>query len=248
MAELQNILERQRAGTIILERSDGRKHSASCAPMIDGGVVITFDDITERRRAEKQIAHMAHHDALTDLPNRVLFYEEMARLLTRASQNGTFAVFSLDLDHFKSVNDTLGHPVGDKLLQAVAERMRGCIRETDIVARLGGDEFAIIQVEFDQPADTTSLAARLIDAVSAPYQIDGQQVIVGTSIGIAIAPGDGADPDQLMKNADLALYRCKADGGGVYRFFEAQMDARMQERRALELDVASLDSQRKAVA
>jgi diguanylate cyclase (GGDEF)-like protein/PAS domain S-box-containing protein len=236
IAELQGILDRQKTGTIILERSDGRKLSASCAPMIDGGVVVTFDDITERQRAEKQIAYMAHYDALTDLPNRVLFYEEMDKLLARASQR-TFAVFSLDLDHFKSVNDTLGHPIGDKLLQAVAVRMRGSIRETDIVARLGGDEFAIVQVEFGQPADTTSLATRLIEAVSAPYQIDGHQVIVGTSIGIAVAPSDGADPDQLMKNADLALYRCKADGGGVYRFFEAQMDARMQERRALELDI-----------
>ena len=111
------------------------------------------------------------------------------------------------------------------------------LRETDIVARLGGDEFAILQVTFEQPADATSLATRLIDAVGAPYQLDGHQVIVGTSIGIAIAPGDGMAPDELMKNADLALYRCKADGGSVYRFFEAEMDARMQERRALELDL-----------
>ena len=143
----------------------------------------------------------------------------------------------LDLDHFKSVNDTLGHPIGDKLLQTVAERMRGCVRETDIIARLGGDEFAIVQVTYEQPVDATSLATRLIEAVSGPYQLDGHQIVVGTSIGIAIAPEDGTDPDQLMKRADLALYRSKADGGSVYRFFEEQMDARMQERRALELDI-----------
>jgi diguanylate cyclase (GGDEF)-like protein len=141
----------------------------------------------------------------------------------------------MDLDGFKSVNDTFGHPIGDKLLRAVAERMRRCVRETDIVARLGGDEFAVVQVAFDGPADAISLAARLIDEVRAPYQLDGHEVIVGTSIGVAIAPCDGTDPDQLMKKADLALYRCKADGGGTYRFFEAKMDARKQERDSSEV-------------
>jgi diguanylate cyclase (GGDEF)-like protein/PAS domain S-box-containing protein len=237
MAELQSILERGRTGTIVFERTNGRTFSAACAPMTDGGFVITFEDITERRRTEDQISHMAHYDALTDLPNRVLFYEKMEALLRRASPSGRFAVFSLDLDHFKSVNDTLGHPIGDKLLQAVVERMRGAIRERDIVARLGGDEFAVVQVPFEQPADATSLATRLIEAVGAPYQLDSHQVVVKTSIGIAIAPADGSHPDQLMKNADLALYRSKADGGSMYRFFEPQMDARMQERRALELDL-----------
>ena len=205
--------------------------------MTDGGFVVTFDDITEHRRIEDQIAHMAHYDALTDLPNRVLFYEKMEEFLTRGRHSGTVAVLSLDLDDFKSVNDTLGHPVGDKLLQGAAERMRGCTRGADIVARLGGDEFAVVQVATNQPEDATLLATRLIDAVSAPYPLDGHQVTVGSSIGIAIAPGDGTEPDQLMKNADLALYRCKADGGRTYRFFEPQMDARMRERRALELDL-----------
>ncbi len=236
LAELRRIVDRRTMGTIVFERTDGRTFSAACAPMTDGGLVVTFEDITENRRATDKISHMAHHDALTDLPNRILFYEKMDELI-RAPQGGTFAVFSLDLDHFKSVNDTLGHPIGDKLLQAVAGRMRGCIRETDIVARLGGDEFAIVQVTFEQPADAALLATRLIDAVGAPYQLDGHQVIVETSIGIAIAPSDGMDPDQLMKNADLALYRCKADGGSMYRFFEEQMDARMQERHTGELDL-----------
>ncbi|HWO34883.1 MAG TPA: diguanylate cyclase [Candidatus Acidoferrum sp.] len=234
LAELRRIVDRRTMGTIVFERTDGRMFSAACAPMTDGGLVLTFEDITENRRAADKISHMAHHDALTDLPNRSLFYEKMEELI-RAPQGGNFAVFSLDLDHFKSVNDTLGHPIGDKLLQAVAGRMRGCIRETDIVARLGGDEFAIVQVTFEQPADAALLATRLIDAVGAPYQLDGHQVIVGTSIGIAIAPSDGREPDQLMKNADLALYRCKADGGSTYRFFKEQMDARMQERHTLDL-------------
>ena len=205
--------------------------------MADGGFVITFEDTTEQRRTQNQISHMAHYDALTDLPNRAHFYDEMDELFKHLPQSRAFAVLSLDLDHFKNVNDTLGHPVGDKLLQAAAERMRGCTRETDIVARLGGDEFAILQLAFARPEDATSLAARLIDAVGAPYQLDGHQVVVGMSVGIAIGPADGTVPDRLMKNADLALYRCKEDGGGMYRFFEAQMDARMQERSALELDL-----------
>ena len=239
VAELQNILSNRQAGTLVFELTNGRTYSVSCSPMPDGGFVITLDDTTEQRRIQDQISHMAHFDALTDLPNRVHFYEAMERLLMRGPQSGPppFAVLSLDLDHFKSVNDTLGHPIGDKLLQAAAARMRAAVRDADIVARLGGDEFAIAQTTFERPHDAISLATRLIDAMSAPYQLDGHQVIAGASIGIAIAPGDGTDPDQLVKSADLALYRSKADGGNVYRFFEAQMDARMQKRRALELDL-----------
>jgi diguanylate cyclase (GGDEF)-like protein len=193
---------------------------------------------------------MAHYDGLTDLPNRVLFYEKMNELLTRAPNSATFAVLSLDLDRFKTVNDTLGHPAGDKLLQAVAGRMHACIRESDIVARIGGDEFAIVQVTFLQHADAISLATRLIDAVGAPYRIDGHQVMVGTSVGIAIAPGDGTDPGQLIKNADLALYRAKADGGNVYRFFESKTDGLMPERRTAVLRdlLTPLDASAKAVA
>jgi diguanylate cyclase (GGDEF)-like protein len=237
LALVKEVLARHTPGNAVAERGDGHAISCSFSPTGDGGLVGTFEDITDSRRTAEKIAHMARHDFLTDLPNRVLFYEKMEKLLRPEPQNAAFAVFSLDLDHFKSVNDTLGHPIGDKLLQAAAARMRKCIRETDIVARLGGDEFAVLQVTFNQITDITSLATRLIDAVGAPYQLDGRQVMVGTSIGIAIAPDDGTDPDQLMKNADLALYRCKFDGGSVYRFFEPQMDARMQERRALELDL-----------
>ena len=147
------------------------------------------------------------------------------------------SVLSLDLDHFKSVNDTLGHPVGDRLLQAAADRMRACVRDGDIVARLGGDEFAIVQIPSVQGLDTNALAARLIEVVGAPYDIEGHQVVVGASIGIAVAPADGVTPDTLMKDADLALYRAKGDGGGTFRFFETKMDARMQVRRTLELEL-----------
>jgi diguanylate cyclase (GGDEF)-like protein len=237
IAVIKHIMATRAPGRAIIERTDGHTFGASLVPMTDGGMVVTFEDITERRRTEEKISHMAHYDALTDLPNRTLFYEKMEELLGRVPQGGTFAIFSLDLDHFKSVNDTLGHQIGDKLLQAVAERIRGCVRETDTVARLGGDEFAVLQDKFGSPADASALASRLIKAVSAPYQLGGHQVSVGTSIGIAIAPSDGINPNQIMKNADLALYRSKADGGSKYRFFEAQMDARMQERHALELDL-----------
>jgi diguanylate cyclase (GGDEF)-like protein len=237
MTELENILARGGTGKIIFERTDEHTFSAACTPMTDGGFVVTFEDVTEHQRAEQKISHMAHHDALTDLPNRVQFYEKLDEVLRRAPQGVGFAILSLDLDRFKSVNDTLGHPVGDRLLQAVAGRMRRCVRESDIVARLGGDEFAVVQVEFRHPEDASSLATRLIDAVSAPYQIDGHQIMVGTSIGIAIAPNDGIDTDLLMTNADLALYRAKSDGGSVYRFFETQMDASTRARRPLEIDL-----------
>ena len=215
----------------------GRIISIVNVPIAGSGWVATHEDITERLAAEERIKHLAHYDALTDLPNRVTFYERVETVLSQLRRSESIAVLSLDLDHFKNVNDTLGHPIGDLLLKAAADRMRSCVRSEDLVARLGGDEFAIVQVPSTQSSDVNALAARLIECVGAPYDLDGHQVIVGTSVGIAIAPGDGDKPDQLMKNADLALYRAKADGGGVYRFFELEMDARMRARRALELDL-----------
>ncbi|MDO8360669.1 MAG: EAL domain-containing protein [Devosia sp.] len=233
----QSIFREAREGSFIQRLTDGRSIAISYRPLPDGGVVATFEDITERLRVEERIKYLAQHDALTDLPNRVVFYEQIEMLLKRLHRSESLAVLSLDLDHFKNVNDTLGHPVGDLLLKAAAERMRTCVRSEDIVARLGGDEFAIVQVPSDHPKDVTALALRLIEVIGAPYDLDGHQVIVGTSIGVSMAPSDGQEPDVLMKNADLALYRAKADGGGVYRFFEVAMDARMQARRALELDL-----------
>jgi diguanylate cyclase (GGDEF)-like protein len=201
----------------------------------------TFNGLLEhlaaRQKLEAQLTHMAHHDGLTALPNRVLFRQEMERELARARGGETVAVLCIDLDHFKRVNDTLGHAAGDALLQGAADRLRACVRETDIVARLGGDEFAIVQLQADQPRAATVLAERLIADLSRPFDIEGHQVVVGASVGIALAPSDGTEADQLMKSADMALYRAKADGRGVLRYFESEMDAKMQARRALELDL-----------
>jgi diguanylate cyclase (GGDEF)-like protein len=202
-----------------------------------GGWVSVFEDVTDLQRAEARITHMALHDALTGLPNRVLFRQKLEEALAAARRGNLCAVLCLDLDYFKAVNDTLGHPVGDALLRAVTERLSAQLRETDTVARLGGDEFAIIQTPFDHVSDATALAERLVELISAPYAIEGHQVVVGVSIGMAVPPVDGDDPDTLLKNADLALYRAKELGRGRYCFFEPGMDAEMQARRLLEMDL-----------
>jgi diguanylate cyclase (GGDEF)-like protein len=221
----------------IQELTDGRSIVVSRQPMARGGWVTTHEDITERRRAESQIAHMALHDALTDLPNRVMLRERLEHALTRVSRGEVVALFYIDLDHFKAVNDTLGHLVGDDLLKAVADRLRGCVSEVDTIARLGGDEFAIIQTALQQPNDAAFLAQRVQDAVKEPYFIDGNQVVIDTSIGIALSPADGNAVEELLKNADLAAYAAKADGRGTFRFFEADMDRRIKQRRMMELEL-----------
>jgi diguanylate cyclase (GGDEF)-like protein/PAS domain S-box-containing protein len=201
-------------------------------------VLVAIVDVTERKQAEARIQHMAHHDALTGLPNRILFHQRLGEALTRiARSGGKLAVLCLDLDQFKGVNDTLGHPIGDRLLKVVAERLNSCVQESDLVARLGGDEFAIIMPEIDSPRGAETLANRVIEELGSAFEIDGHEVIVGASVGIAIAPGDGNAADVLLRNADMALYRAKADGRGRFHFFEAEMDKRVQLRRALELDL-----------
>jgi diguanylate cyclase (GGDEF)-like protein len=226
----------------VRELTDGRSLAVNFAPVEDDGWLVTLEDITERRMVEARIKHMAHHDALTGLPNRVLFHDRLSQAVARARRGESSAVLFLDLDHFKAVNDTLGHPVGDILLREVTQRLIKEVRETDTVARLGGDEFAIVQTKVNKPEGTATLATRIIDVISAPYQIDGHEVTIGTSIGIAVAPEDSTDPDQLLKNADMALYQAKAAGRGSYRHFEAEMDTRLRARRKLETDL------RKAVA
>jgi len=225
------------ASTRIQELSDGRSIIVSRQPMAGGGWVTTHEDITERRRAESQIAHMAMHDALTDLPNRLMLRGSLENALARAKRGELVALFYVDLDHFKAVNDSLGHLVGDELLKEVADRLRGCVRETDTIARLGGDEFAIIQTVLQRPNDAALLAQRVQEAIKAPFSIEGNRVVIDTSIGIALAPEDGNSVEELLKNADLAAYAAKADGRGAFRFFERDMDRRVQQRRLLELDL-----------
>jgi diguanylate cyclase (GGDEF)-like protein len=225
------------ANTHFQELSNGRVVAIVHQPTADGGWVATYEDVTERRQAEARIVFMARHDALTRLPNRVLLAERIDHAVAQLVRGSGFAVLCLDLDNFKQINDTLGHPIGDVLLKAVAERLGTCVGEGDTVARLGGDEFAIIQVGVEKPEEVNLLADKLVNALSAPYELDGNQIVVSTSIGIALAPSDGTSPDQLLKNADMAMYRAKADGRGTHRFFEPEMDARLQARRALELDL-----------
>jgi diguanylate cyclase (GGDEF)-like protein/PAS domain S-box-containing protein len=235
--ERMALVRERRPQVVERERADGTVLELRGVPLDDGGFLTTYMDITERRRSEAKIVHMALHDSLTDLPNRVLLNERLEQALARVKRGEILAVHLLDLDHFKTVNDTMGHPTGDKLLKMVTARLRVLVRDTDTIARMGGDEFAILQVAIVQPADATALALRIIDAVSAPYTIDGQQVVIGTSVGVAIGPLDGLTPDQLIRNSDLALYRAKADGRGTYRFFGPEMDAQLQARQSIEHDL-----------
>jgi diguanylate cyclase (GGDEF)-like protein len=217
------------------ELEDGRTIAITRQSMPGGGWVATHEDVTERRQAEMKIAHMARHDALTDLPNRVLLRERLNEALALVERGQRLAVLYLDLDQFKNVNDSLGHPTGDELLRVVAGRLRGCVRETDTISRVGGDEFFIIQTGINDATDAERLARRIAEAIRVPFDLYGHVVMIDASIGIALAPADGSDANELLKNADMAMYGAKADGRGVYRFFEPKMDARMKERRTLEL-------------
>jgi diguanylate cyclase (GGDEF)-like protein/PAS domain S-box-containing protein len=200
-------------------------------------LIAVIEDVTEKKKTEAKIAYMAHHDPLTGLFNRAQFTERLDGALTRVRRGEQLAVLFLDLDQFKQVNDTRGHLAGDELLKAVADRLRGCVREIDTVARLGGDEFAIIQTAIKKPAETSALADRIRAAIKAPYDFGDLQAVVGVSIGISHAPHDATASAELMKRADLALYKAKGDGRDMYRFFEPEMDARITARRKLEADL-----------
>ncbi|MER9146751.1 EAL domain-containing protein [Mesorhizobium sp. M0871] len=225
--------------------ADGRTLLVARRPLTGGGWVATFEDITERRRAEERMSHLAHYDTLTDLPNRSMFRERLDQAMTGDTP---LAIFSLDLDRFKAVNDTWGHPAGDWLLKCVAERLRHSLRsDTDVVARLGGDEFAILQFNPKGATDAEQLAKRIVAVVSQPFRDKGRDMHVGISLGIALYPGDGKDADTLLKNADMALYSGKSEGRNVYRFFEPGMDALVRARLALETDLETALKRREFV-
>ena len=214
-------------------------------PMVDGGWVATFEDVTEQRRADSKTSYLAHHDMLTDLPNRLSFAQSLQSTLDDREPRSFFALLLLDLDDFKDVNDTLGHLAGDALLIAAAERLRRCIGPSDIVARLGGDEFAIIQFAPRRIAETEELARRIVATIADPFYFEGQRLAAGVSIGIAICnDAPTADSEKLLRSADMALYRAKAEGRNTWRFFAPEMEEVVRIRAAIATDIrTALDRQ-----
>jgi diguanylate cyclase (GGDEF)-like protein len=218
------------------ETGEGRLIQIVNQPLKNGWLA-THDDITERQRAEEQIRHLAHYDALTDLPNRALFHERLRQELAQATPEHQLAVLYIDIDEFKSVNDSLGHMIGDELLKSVASRLGACIESSDFVARLGGDEFAIVKIGVQDPEQVADLATRALETIRAPYDCLGHQVTSDASIGVAITPQHGTGLDQILKNADMAMYAAKSAGRRTWRFFEPSMDAHVRARRQLETDL-----------
>ena len=217
-----------------LHLSDERVLDCEVRQLSNGGFVLSLDDVTDHVRS----AELANQDALTGLANRKLFQEKLLERLEAArTSSDEIAILLLDLDRFKAINDTLGHPTGDALLRKVAGRLKGALKEGDLCARLGGDEFAVIQSGVPQPASAEALAARLVDLVGRTYILDGQTLHVGATVGVTVAPRDGLDAADLLKNADLALYQAKASGRGTFRIYEQGMIERLQARRSLELDL-----------
>ncbi len=221
----------------LTEAPDGRAILIINQPLQAGGWVATIEDVTERKHAEERITHLAHYDALTDLPNRALFHDRLQHKLAHLAPGEQLAVLYIDIDEFKSVNDTLGHLVGDELLKSVAVSLSGCTHGDDFVARLGGDEFAVVQTAVKDESEVVDLATRIFAVIRAPYDCSGHQVSTDASIGIALAPQHGTDLQQTLKNADLAMYAAKSAGRRTYRFFEPEMDSQVKSRRLMELDL-----------
>ena len=217
--------------------TDGRAIAVSRRKLPNGGWVDTHEDITERKKAENKIAYMAEYDTLTDLPNRNLFQRTLTEALEAATDSEQLAIFCLDLDGFKGVNDTFGHPVGDALLRQVARRLEWCVGSEGMVARLGGDEFAILQCGRQQPDGANALSRILTEVLTNPYDLNGNQAVLGASIGIAVSPKDASSSEELMQCVDMALYSAKGDGRGTSRFFEPEMNAKVKARRQLEVDL-----------
>ncbi|HYZ24639.1 MAG TPA: EAL domain-containing protein [Rhodopila sp.] len=225
-------------GTFVVTGDDNQSISISQRPILGGGWVATYEDVSEQRRAEEHIRFAAHHDALTKLPNRTLFRTRLDEMIAALGRRQTgLALLYLDLDRFKHVNDTLGHTIGDALLEAAGRRLLGCVRSSDVVARLGGDEFAIVYMSSNLPDAAIQVGQRIIGSLAEPYNLAGHAVTAGVSIGIALAFDAHTDADTLLKNADMALYRAKAQGRGICSLFEPEMEQELVARLAIEEDL-----------
>jgi diguanylate cyclase (GGDEF)-like protein len=213
---------------------DGRIVEIMVSRLADGSCVALHEDVTDKRQAQTRISFLARHDLLTGLPNRAVLREEIERALAGSRRGDQFALLCLDLDRFKPVNDTYGHAAGDNLLKQVATRLRGCLRDGDVLARLGGDEFALVHRGSPQPDGSARLGQRIVEMLARPFDVDGHVVHIGTSIGVALAPRDGEDPETLLRHGDLALYRAKSEGRGQIGYFEPAMNERIEARRGIE--------------
>ena len=237
-ADLAQGLAQNRFDQVQTSPDGDRTIAVSRRMMSGGGSVVILEDVTESKRAQERITHLARYDDLTGLANRNQFRERINGMLAAMhKRKNHVAIHLIDLDRFKTINDTLGHPIGDKLLKEVASRLKTVIRPGDMITRFGGDEFVVLQIGTERYQDAKWLAERLARTLKDPFDIDGHRIDIGASIGIAMAPMDGVDADQLLKKADMALYAAKNGGGGDHRFFALEMEEAAQERRALELDL-----------
>jgi len=237
-ADLAQGLAQNRFDQVQTSPDGDRTIAVSRRMMSGGGSVVILEDVTESKRAQERITHLAKYDDLTGLANRNQFRERINGMLAAMhKRKNHVAIHLIDLDRFKTINDTLGHPIGDKLLKEVASRLKTVIRPGDMITRFGGDEFVVLQIGTERYQDAKWLAERLARTLKDPFDIDGHRIDIGASIGIAMAPMDGVDADQLLKKADMALYAAKNGGGGDHRFFALEMEEAAQERRALELDL-----------